>query len=314
MHGIIRVLRPRIARELSDFWRRRRPELVVSVVPHFNRAMHEGLSSALPGIPLVTVMTDLADHPPHFWLECQDQYFICGSELAVRQAQRIGISGAQVFRVSGMAIHPRFYSPNPSDRGAERDRLGLEPETPTGLVLFGGYGSTVMLEIMERLAQTPCKPQLILLCGRNQRLAGILERSKAPIRRLVRTFTDDIAHYMHLSDFFIGKPGPGSVSEALAMKLPVVLERSGRTMIQERYNCDWVEQNGVGIVLENFSQVDQAVARLLNPAVYAGLRHRIERLNNRAVFEIPEILERILGSEATPPSRGLLEYAQGLPS
>src|SRR5271166_3841181 len=81
MHGIIRLLHPRIARELSGFWRRRRPDLVVSVVPHFNRAMHEGLSWALPGIPLVTVMTDLADHPPHFWLERQDQYFICGSEL-----------------------------------------------------------------------------------------------------------------------------------------------------------------------------------------------------------------------------------------
>ena len=57
---------------------------------------------------------------------------------------------------------------------------------------------------------------------------------------------------MHLADFFIGKPGPGSISEAIAMKLPVIVERNAWTLPQERYNADWVLEQGAGFVLPNF--------------------------------------------------------------
>jgi UDP-N-acetylglucosamine:LPS N-acetylglucosamine transferase len=294
MHGLIRLMHRRIVRELSAFWLLHRPDLVVSVIPHFNRALYESLQQDLPGTPLVTVMTDLADHPPHFWLEPQDQHFVCGSDRALTQALSIGIPQDQVWRVSGMAIHPRFYEPIQADRASERERLGLEPDLPTGLVLFGGYGSTVMLKIMTLLEVAKVRTQLILLCGRNQQLAMALTNAKTLIRRVVRTYTQEIAHYMYLSDFFVGKPGPGCVSEALAMKLPVIVERNAHTMVQERYNCDWLEESGAGIVLEDFSQIGSAVEQLTDPALYAAFRERIERMHNRAVFEITEILERIL--------------------
>jgi len=52
---------------------------------------------------------------------------------------------------------------------------------------------------------------------------------------------------MWLSEFFIGKPGPGSVSEALAMGLPVLVEAGNKTLAQERYNVEWIEEQGVGL-------------------------------------------------------------------
>ena len=39
------------------------------------------------------------------------------------------------------------------------------------LVLFGGYGSKVMLEIAERLDRSKLDLQLIFICGRNEKLA-----------------------------------------------------------------------------------------------------------------------------------------------
>ncbi len=60
---------------------------------------------------------------------------------------------------------------------------------------------------------------------------------------------------MQLADFFIGKPGPGSLSEALAMHLPVIVERNAWTLPQERYNADWVLENEVGLVLPEFSTI-----------------------------------------------------------
>ena len=62
---------------------------------------------------------------------------------------------------------------------------------------------------------------------------------------------------------------------------------------QERYNAEWVREMGVGIVLPNFRGIARAVEELLEPAAYQRFRNATERLENRAVFEIPEILERI---------------------
>ena len=51
---------------LERHWEGERPDLVVSVMPHFNRALHEAIARVMPGVPLVTILTDLADYPPHF--------------------------------------------------------------------------------------------------------------------------------------------------------------------------------------------------------------------------------------------------------
>ena len=111
---------------------------------------------------------------------------------------------------------------------------------------------------------------------------------------LVEGFTKEIPYFMQLSDYFIGKPGPGSISEAVAMRLPVIVERNAWTLPQERYNADWVREEGLGIVLPNFRGIEGAVEQLLEPAAYANFRAAAGRQNNRAVFEIPAILQRIL--------------------
>ena len=62
----------------------------------------------------------------------------------------------------------------------------------------------------------------------------------------VEGFTKEVPRYMQLADYFIGKPGPGSVSEALAMKLPVIVESNAWTLPQERYNGEWVRERASG--------------------------------------------------------------------
>jgi 1,2-diacylglycerol 3-beta-galactosyltransferase len=103
---------------------------------------------------------------------------------------------------------------------------------------------------------------------------------------------------MALSDFFIGKAGPGSVSEALAMRLPVIVERNAWTLAHERYNADWIEEQQVGIVVSNFSRVAEAVGEMLKPEVYRHYRDKAAAIRNYAVYEIPALLEEILTGEA----------------
>src|SRR5262249_12466424 len=84
LHLVIRLFHSKQVNMLEQFWRKSRPDMVVSLIPNFNRAICQSLRRALPGTPLVTVITDLADYPPHFWMEpIAGQHFICGTAKAV---------------------------------------------------------------------------------------------------------------------------------------------------------------------------------------------------------------------------------------
>jgi 1,2-diacylglycerol 3-beta-galactosyltransferase len=298
MQTIVRAYHPTQVRMLAEFWRRETPEMVVSVVPNFNRALFQGLRAVSARAPFVTILTDFADYPPHFWIERQDQYFICGTEKALGQARAMGHPAEKTFLVSGMILRPSFYERRELDRGAERKRLALQPDLPTGVVLFGGHGSAKMLRIARELQHATRPLQLILICGRNQKLAGQLRAIESRIPMHIVGFTPDVPYYMAISDFLIGKPGPGSISEALAMHLPVIIERNAWTLPQERYNADWVREKGVGLVVPDFARVDDAVNQMLEPANFARYRAQAAGIHNNAVFEIPDILDEIVRRSA----------------
>jgi UDP-N-acetylglucosamine:LPS N-acetylglucosamine transferase len=285
-------------RLLEKHWRESKPDMVVSFVPHFNRAMCEAFGKARPGVPFVTVITDIANYPPHFWIERQRQYIVCGSEKAMAQARAEGYTDDELFRASGMILNPRFYEPRLADPVAERVKLGLKPDVPTAMVMFGGFGSKVMLEIADRLDASGLNLQLIFICGRSEKLAATLKARPAKLPRFVEGFTKNVNTYMRAADFFIGKPGPGSVSEALAMQLPVIVECNAWTLPQERYNAEWVLENNVGFVLKSFRDVVPAVAKLIEPETLARYKANAAGMKNRAVFEIPEFLQQIFGRTA----------------
>lgn len=300
LQAMIRYSHPALVRRLARHWQATKPDLVVSLIPNFNRGLHDGLALARPGVPFVTVLTDMADHPPHFWIEPDlEQHVVCGSAQAASQALVAGCEPRRVHRVSGMILRPEFHCPAPLDRATERARVGLDAHTPTGLVLFGGAGSSVMKRIATRLADIP----LILLCGRNEALAENLRRLPATAPRVVVGHTPEVARWMRLADFFVGKPGPGSLSEAVQQGLPVIVTRNAATMPQERWNAEWVRRQGVGVVHRSFGTVREAVAEIVSrlPEYQA----RVGRVRNRAVFEVPPILEHLLAAgPAVPGDRG----------
>ena len=303
MHGLIRLYHGGQVRLLQEFWKQGQRDLVVSLIPNFNRALRQ----SLPATPLVTILTDLADYPPHFWIERQDQYLICGTQKAVEQARALGHPPEHIFATSGMILRPSFYQPVTADRASERIRLGLDPDLPTGLVLFGGQGSSVMPEIAQRVT---AHAQFIFICGRNRKLADRLRGMDTKFPKYVEGFTSEIPYYMHLSDFFVGKPGPGSISEAIAMRLPVVVERNAWTLPQERYNAEWVREKQVGVVLPSFREIDAGLRELLDAANFARFQANAAAITNRAVFEIPEILAALMQPETRsiqsplPPGKG----------
>ena len=298
LQGTIWTYHSPIVKLLRAHWEQHPTDLVLSVIPHFDREIAESVRDGLPKAPFVTLITDLADYPPHFWIERESAFIIAGTSRAREQALTIGVPADRIFQTSGMILKPKFYEKTSVDRVSERRRLGLEPDCPTGIVLFGGHGSQVMIDITKRINQSDSGVQLILICGHNQKLAAELKKLKTRKPILVVGFAQNVEYYMALSDFFIGKPGPGSISEALQFHLPVIVECNSKTLPQERYNAEWVTENGYGIVVPTFKQIAPAVQRLLEPATFDQFRQKTAQYSNRALFEVPEILEQCVQRKA----------------
>jgi 1,2-diacylglycerol 3-beta-galactosyltransferase len=296
MQALIRLYHPLQVRKLKEYWGKAAPDVAVSLIPNFNRAIYQALRAVSPRTKLVTILTDLADYPPHFWVEeGQEQWFICGTERAEQQALGLGHPRERVWRASGMILNPRFYEPLEVDVETERRRLGLDPKLPTGLVMFGGFGSAVMGKIARLVEQSGRRVQLIFICGRSEELKARLEGMQLKLPHHIEGFTREIPYFMKLSDFLIGKPGPGSISEAIHMGLPIMVTKNALTLPQERYNADWVKEQRVGIVLQHFGEVVKGLDEMLDAERLRQFQANARRIKNRAVFEIPEMIAKLLG-------------------
>src|SRR5262249_3449176 len=301
LQATIRLFHGPMVRLLEGHWRANPADLLVSVIPHFNREIAESWEKVYPGKPFVTIITDLADFPPRFWIEpSKTQMVIAGTEKAVEQARTFEKDDAHVFGVSGMVLRPEFYAESAVDAAAVKRELGLREDLPTAMVLFGGFGSKVMYEIVEKIDGAGLPVQLILICGKNERLAARLKSRQWSIGTAVLGFTKEVHKLMRAADFLIGKPGPGSIAEAMQRGLPVLVECNAWTLPQERFNAEWVSQKKVGVVLKGFEDIVSGVQQMLEPAKLAEFKKNVAAQNNRAIFEIMEILESLIGGEPSP--------------
>jgi 1,2-diacylglycerol 3-beta-galactosyltransferase len=178
----IRLAHAFLVGRLMHHWATSAPDLVVSLIPNFNRTLVEGICAVRPGVPYLTVMTDLADYPPSFWIEPgAAQHVVCGTGRAVDQARAMGVAEERIHRVSGMVLHPDFYGPQLVELSAEKESLGLDPKQPAGIVMFGGHGAPATETIARELDDV----QLVLLCGHNAKLAARMRGIKAEAPRAV---------------------------------------------------------------------------------------------------------------------------------
>jgi hypothetical protein len=300
----IRIFHKPMVSLLAKHWRADPADMLISVIPHFNREIAESWARVYPGRPFVTIITDLADFPPHFWIEpVPEQMVVAGSERAEQQARDFGKTEKNLFRASGMILRPDFYAEQKESRLEIRAQLGLDANLPTAIVLFGGYGSNVMYDIVQQMDAARLPLQMILVCGKNEKLAERLRAAKWNLRLHIVGFTREVNRLMRAADFLIGKPGPGSIAEAMISGLPVLVECNSATLPQERYNTEWVAETDVGIVVKTLKNAAPAVRSLLEPGKLSVLQRNVKALHNRAVFEIADFLSAQLDANSREDSQ-----------
>ncbi|MFA5793440.1 MAG: glycosyltransferase [Candidatus Brocadiia bacterium] len=215
-----------------------KPDTVISVYPI------PGIVAAMLGPELgfksATVITDFGAHSQWIY-DKTDIYFVPTENLKQFLVTK-GIKTSRI-KVTGIPIKSTFSSRTRPE--LIRKQLGLRRRF-TALLMSGEYGFGSIRKLCQRLLKLDL--QLIVICGKNKKLFRRINelKYKAKADNLVCFgFTDRVHELMAASDVLIGKAGGISVSEALAVGLPLVVYRP--IPGQEVYNVDYLVNEGAAL-------------------------------------------------------------------
>lgn len=244
--------------DLAEYLHAYRPTVVLSTFPTPAGVMSLLKQRGLTDIPGATVITDHAIHSQ--WIHpCTDHYFV-GSEHVRMGLIARGVSEHRI-SVTGIPIRPEFF--NPVDTDSIRRRLGLETDVPTLLVMGGAYGVLGdITQICEELFASKRRIQVIVVCGRNTRMRAQVEQLAQEAQNPVWVFgfSREIHELMAVSDLVITKAGGLTISEALAMELPMLLYRP--IPGQETQNAAFLVKSRVAVLARTRKHVIMHVERL----------------------------------------------------
>jgi UDP-N-acetylglucosamine:LPS N-acetylglucosamine transferase len=286
----ILIYKKKLLKALREFWINNQFDMVISVMPFINSIISNSMRTSIPKTPFVTVVTDYSECAKYIWINGKDQFLICGTDKLVSQAQQ-RLDSSHIFKLSGMITNPSFYNTKNLNKNKRILELGFQVEIPIGLVMFGSHGSSYMVTIAQKLQNIRGPIQMIFICGHNDKLKLQLEAMHLNYSVYIVGLVDDVQNYMAIADFFIGKPGGASITEAAIMHLPMIILCGPKTLLQEKYNARWVQENEIGICINNLNQINYDVENVLNSI--PKFRENYKKINNTGIFEIPEILQKI---------------------
>ena len=218
------------------------PDVVLSVHPLLNHISHQAIRKSGRPRALMTVITDLVDFH-RGWTFSQADLVIAPTELARKVALRRRVPTDRV-KLLGLPVDLRFRPPAPGEKQALRRRFGLDEKRFTVLVMGGAAGVGHLTQQVRTVAWDPHPWQVVVVAGRNEKVRRRLTELRFATPTLVLGFVDHMPELMRACDMVVTKAGPGSIAEALATGLPLII--TGFLPGQETPNVDYVVDSGVG--------------------------------------------------------------------
>lgn len=248
LHSLcIRAMRKLVEREM--------PVAVIQTYPML--AMSELRRRTGVAIPTFTVVTDFVHHGN--WIHPEtDRYFVATDEL--KQAMVEGGVRSERIEVTGIPIRESFQPA--VHRAAVYERYHLQPSRRYVLIMAGAYGLFSNIDKMVRRLSAIEGAELLLVCGRNERLLRRMQIDCASLPN-VRLFgyVEQIQELMSVACCIVTKAGGVTLAETQAMGLPVVIYRP--VPGQEEGNADYFQRERNAFVAHDLPALQQSVAKLV---------------------------------------------------
>ena len=238
-------------------------------------------------IPLVAVLTDYVPHS--YWIYDTVDYYISPSEDVALRLMKKGVERNRI-KSLGIPFDPQFNEP--SNKNELFQKLKLNPDIPTVLIMGGGQGLGPIKTIVKSLEKVKREIQEIVVCGANKKLYKSLKRRIKKYKKKILLFGYilNINELMRMSEIIITKPGGVTTAEVLANHLPMVIVKP--LPGQEANNTSYLIEKGAAIKVDKPRQVNLAVENLLaNPVKLKEMSEATRRITKpNASLDIAKLL------------------------
>ncbi len=232
---------PKLIRFIRDF----SPQAIISTHPFSLGVLSMMKVNKDIDYPLLGVITDFTVHS--FWVFPEVDCYLVGNESMIEDFVSFGILRDRV-KATGIPVDPVFS--NHLSKTVAREKLGLDVDVPTVLVVGGGLGMGPLYEAVVEIGESNYKCQLLVVTGRNaelyKKLLSIVPALKN--RVLVFGFVEHMNVLMAASDLMVGKAGGLTCAEALATSLPILIVNP--IPGQEERNAEFLEARGAAMKVD----------------------------------------------------------------
>ncbi len=179
------------------------------------------------------------------------------------------------------------------NKAEAREKLGLEPDVFTVMVMFGGGywngGFRIFKWLVNALAGR--RAQIIMINGKNEKSYRKISKMKFKngLSVLNVGFTNDVPLYLSAADIILNKFGGTSVTEMLNKSLPMLVTE--KLAAQEKHNLIYMKKKGVALSFRNGKQLKQKISYLSeNPDELEKMSARMQSLRKNAIEELARFI------------------------
>lgn len=241
-------------------------------------------------VPMGLVVTDYGCHS--YWVDTRiDHYFVATVEVRAHVAS-LGMPAERV-SATGIPVDAKFA--HPRDRTFARRALKLDPHVSVVLLVGGLMPENHLRKFVAGVLQR-LPAHFLIVTGRDHQLRRQLRNSilRQHPRVTIFGFIDNLDHLLAASDVVVTKAGGLTVSECLAVGVPMIIPSA--IPGQEDDNINFVVHHGVGKYAPTVPEMISAAVRWLqDPVGLARTRERCRTLGRpQAADEIVDAVAKHL--------------------
>lgn len=245
---LFRSRKNKIERLIGRYIEEEKPDYIVSLIPFINFPATEAARKKKIPYLLITTDNDLRNWIHDLDLVTHPQFkvtvgFDLPSTTGLLKTKKIS---EKLIEHTGFPLRSDFLE-NKNIQLLARKYL-VPNKKFVVCIMMGGAGGYNTLKYAEEVGKLALNLHLVVCIGKNQKVASHLSQVKLhPENSMtIVPFTEHIADWMALADLIITKPGPGTINEAMAMKVPVLIDAIDPPLVWERANIDLVIRYGIG--------------------------------------------------------------------
>lgn len=282
---------------IKQYFLKENPDIIISVIPLFNQQLLNVSKELNIPLILVTVDLDTINYVRNFNNITYDKFFytiVFDDDLIKDKLKNLNLNSSQL-KVVGFPIRKDFFEVK--DMNLIKKEFSLPFNKQIIMILMGATGSCASINYLKEISKINLDAHIIICTGRDDNLKDKLKKVNLSenLTLSIIGFTDRISDLMAVSDCIITKPGPTSISEALYLNKPIIVDYTCSPVFWEKLNIDFIQKHNFGFIISCLSDLKIFLPKILDKKYNSKIVNRIKSFEKRSpIDEISNLINHLI--------------------